>query len=214
MTKPKLVKARGKNVYKYDVLRHKRFILSRISAVFLILVCLFTKTEIRSDIMRIILDGAGLLLIVAGSFGRIWSSMYISGYKKKELITQGPYAAVQNPLYMFSFFGLTGIALCTNNFIFLLLTVLLFPVYYYFVITAEELKLQLLHKDHYKDYTRKTPRFIPKFSELRQPEKYEVNIKKSSRVFKDVIWFFIVYILIDLIKYFHSKDLIPIFLEV
>ena len=43
----------------------------------------------------------GFVLVVFGSFGRIWASLYIEGNKTKNLVTSGPFPMV-NPLYFFS----------------------------------------------------------------------------------------------------------------
>jgi hypothetical protein len=153
---------------------------------------------------------------VAGVLGRLWSSMYICGYKSFELIKAGPYAAVRNPLYIFSFIGVSGIALSTQNYIFIGLILALFLIYYPLVIISEENKLKKMHQDKFVDYMRETPRFIPKFSRFTMPEKqeiYRINVKSFSKAFLDSTWFFIFYVLIDIIKILQSKGVIPIIIN-
>jgi protein-S-isoprenylcysteine O-methyltransferase Ste14 len=41
--------------------------------------------------------------------GRTWCSLDISGRKKRELVTVGPYALVRNPLYIFTLLEAFGI---------------------------------------------------------------------------------------------------------
>ncbi len=53
----------------------------------------------------------GFVLVVFGSFGRIWASLYIEGNKTKNLITAGPFSMVRNPLYFFSLIMLIGFSL-------------------------------------------------------------------------------------------------------
>ena len=43
----------------------------------------------------------GFILLIFGCFGRIWASLYIEGNKTKNLITNGPFMMVRNPLYFF-----------------------------------------------------------------------------------------------------------------
>ncbi len=195
------------------ILRQKRIFISRILAVLLIFVFLFTRTDIGSDVVKVLLDSTGLLLLSVGVLGRIWSSLYICGYKKVKLVTDGPYAAVRNPLYLFSLLGVTGVALSTQNYIFIALILSLFFIYYPIVIISEEKKLKRLHSDNFLKYMAETPRFIPRLSKLSQPEKYEVNVKKYSKAFLDAIWFFVVYIVIAIVKIIHSKGLIPLILD-
>ena len=61
-------------------------------------------------------SAAGILLVALGltsaaAVGRLWCSLYIAGYKKSCLVTDGPYAMCRNPLYFFSMLGVWGILL-------------------------------------------------------------------------------------------------------
>lgn len=193
--------------------KHRRFI-SRLMSVALIGIILFTRTTIENELMKIVLDKAGLLLITLGALGRIWTYMYIAGYKITTLVQEGPYSTVRNPLFFFSFLGTVGIALATENIIFMVLIIMLFLIYYPFVILHEEEELKDIHKENFFKYAQNTPRFLPRFSRLTQPIKYEVNAKVFNRIFVSVIWFFIAYIFIFFIKFMHSKGLIPLLLDI
>jgi protein-S-isoprenylcysteine O-methyltransferase Ste14 len=193
--------------------KYRRFI-SRLMSVALIGIILFTRTTIENELMKIVLDKAGLLLITIGALGRIWTYMYIAGYKITTLVQEGPYSTVRNPLFFFSFLGTVGIALATENIIFMALIIMLFLIYYPFVILYEEAELRNIHKENFFKYAQNTPRFIPRFSKLTQPIKYEVNAKVFNRIFVSVIWFFIAYIFINFIKFMHSKGLIPLLLDI
>jgi protein-S-isoprenylcysteine O-methyltransferase Ste14 len=193
--------------------KHRRFI-SRLMSVALIGIILFTRTTIENELMKIVLDKAGLLLITLGALGRIWAYMYIAGYKITTLVQEGPYSTVRNPLFFFSFLGTVGIALATENIIFMVLIIMLFLIYYPFVILHEEEELKNIHKENFFKYAQNTPRFLPRFSKLTQPIKYEVNAKVFNRIFVSVIWFFIAYIFIFFIKFMHSKGLIPLLLDI
>ena len=57
----------------------------------------------------------GFVLVVFGSFGRIWASLYIEGNKTKNLITAGPFSMVRNPLYFFSLIMLIGFILALKS---------------------------------------------------------------------------------------------------
>jgi len=191
------------------VIRQKRILISRIIAAVLVCVFLFTRTEIKSDAARVLLDNLGLLLICIGALGRIWSSLFICGHKSVEIIDQGPYSAVRNPLYLFSFMGVIGIALSTGNWIFMVMILFLFTFYYPFVVISEEKKMTRLHGERFKAYMRKTPRFLPDLSKFGLPVGYEIDVKRFSKAFLDAVWFFVAYILIDAIKFIHVKGLIP-----
>jgi protein-S-isoprenylcysteine O-methyltransferase Ste14 len=194
----------------FRVLTQKRILLSRIMAAVLMSIFLFTRTEIKSDVLKVFLDNLGLFFISVGALGRIWSSLYICGHKTVEIIDQGPYSAVRNPLYLFSFIGVVGIALSTGNWIFMTMILTLFLVYYPFVIIGEEKKLIRLHGERFNAYMHRTPRFFPALRQLAMPATYEVDVKRFSKAFLDAVWFFVVYILIEGVKFIHAKGLIPV----
>lgn len=191
------------------IIRQKRILISRIIGAVLVCVFLFTRTEIKSDAARVFLDNLGLLFICIGALGRIWSSLFICGHKSVEIIDQGPYSAVRNPLYLFSFMGVIGIALSTGNWIFMAMIVILFTLYYPFVVISEEKKMTRLHGERFEAYMHKTPRFLPDLSKFGLPDGYEIDAKRFSKAFLDAVWFFVAYILIDAIKFIHLKGLLP-----
>src|SRR6185503_11217281 len=49
-----------------------------------------------------IIEWIGMVFIGLCVVGRIWCSLYIGGRKNFELIQDGPYSLVRNPLYLFS----------------------------------------------------------------------------------------------------------------
>lgn len=193
------------------LLSRERILISRIIVIFLFIIFVFTRTEIKNDLATALLNYAGLLFVAVGALGRIWSSMYICGYKTAVIIDTGPYAAVRNPLYFFSFIGMLGLAMATLNYIFMTLIIAMFLIYYPLVIIAEEDTLKRRHGKPYQMYMDNTPRFIPNWKKLSLPEKYEVNVGTYSHAFLDAIWFFIAYMIIDAVKLLQAKEMIPLF---
>ena len=192
----------------------KRILISRITGAVAFLILLFTRPAQMTDLWPgILADSLGLFMIVVAVLGRIWSSMYICGYKNKAVIDQGPYATVRNPLYLFSFIGVVGIGLSSRNLIFMALLLLLFLLYYPMVIINEERRLTQYLGDAFVAYKNKTPRFIPRFAQYTEPEHYQVNVKTFTRSFLDGIWFFLGYIGITLIKAGHLAGMIPVFFK-
>jgi len=58
-----------------------------------------------------------------------------------------------------------------------------------------------------------TPRIIPNFFKLTQPETYEVHVRIFNNALSDAIWFYIAYIAIDFIKLIQSKGIIPFVID-
>jgi len=80
------------------------------------------------------------------------------------LNTSGMYSIVRHPLYLGNFFMWLGPAALTGNLWFIAGFCLLFWVYYERIMFAEEQFLLRKFGDHYIQWTRTVPAFIPKFS--------------------------------------------------
>lgn len=199
-------------LYKYA--DKYRIGISRIVGGGLIIIVLFSgHIGEQRHLVHFLFDFLGFILIGLCTFGRLWAAMYISGYKDDELISVGPYSIVRHPLYFFSFLGTLGIGLSSGNIIVMIVLPVLFLLYYPFVITSEEKKLIGLFGDRYIQYMKKTPRFLPKFSQLIEPETYTIRSKNFRRSFFDVIWFFLFYILLQFIQVLHTTGVIPILIK-
>ena len=80
----------------------------------------------------------GFILVVFGSFGRIWASLYIEGNKTKNLITAGPFSMVRNPLYFFSLMMLLGFSFALKAIYLPLALLLIFVLFHVPTIANEE----------------------------------------------------------------------------
>lgn len=160
-----------------------------------------------------LLEVGGMLLILAGVFGRLWSTLFISGYKTKSLITVGPYSIVRNPLYCFSFLGAIGVAMATEMLTLVLLVALLFALYYPTVILLEEQKLRQIHGAAFDDYCRRVPSVWPKFSLYEEPEFYDFNPRLFRKAALDSIWFLLAYPIIEIIERLHEAKVLPVYFQ-
>ena len=88
--------------------------------------------------VHVLLQRCGFLLILVCIVGRTWCTLYIGGYKKRELITKGPYSVVRNPLYVFTIIGVTGVGLLAGSASIALLFGALALVVFAFVTVQEE----------------------------------------------------------------------------
>jgi protein-S-isoprenylcysteine O-methyltransferase Ste14 len=131
----------------------------------------------------------GMLLACIGAFGRIWSNLFISGYKSKHLIMTGPYSLCRNPLYFFSAVGIVGIGLATETVSIPLLFVVFFSVYYPLIIGREEGRLLMRHGDEFADYCCRTPAFWPHLSLYSEPDSYVMQPRAMRKNLADAFWF-------------------------
>jgi protein-S-isoprenylcysteine O-methyltransferase Ste14 len=90
---------------------------------------------------------SGIVLVGVATVGRLWCSLYISGYKCAELISTGPYSMSRHPLCFFSFIGFVGVGLATETVTLALVMVCFFLLCYPVVIAQEESELSLRFGD-------------------------------------------------------------------
>jgi protein-S-isoprenylcysteine O-methyltransferase Ste14 len=182
-----------------------RIVTSRGVVVLMAVLLLFSASQWpRNGWLFTVMTFASVILIAIGVLGRLWCTLFISGYKTKHLITAGPYSIVRNPLYFFSFIGAVGVALATGMLTFVLLVLLLFAFYYPTVIQLEEEKLRQIHGATFDEYCRRVPSILPKFSLYQEPEFYEITPRLFRKAARDSIWFFVAFSFIKLIAHLHA----------
>ena len=139
-----------------------------------------------NSLCGIALDSLSFVLVVIATFGRIWSSLYISGYKEDRIVVEGPYSIVRNPLYVFSFLGALGLGLATKHFSILAVIAGAFILYYPLVVLTEERNLQCKFGQKYWDYANRTPRFFSFHFHLVEPDTYPVRPRHVRRSLQQV----------------------------
>ncbi|MEI7483846.1 MAG: isoprenylcysteine carboxylmethyltransferase family protein [Ignavibacteriota bacterium] len=112
----------------------------------------------------------GFLILLIGESIRIWSVSYAgsetrttSGVGGSNLVTQGPYAIIRNPLYWGNIMMYAGIGVMSNALfpILTIVAVLYFTFQYYLIIFNEEGYLRITYKDNFETYCSHVNRFFP-----------------------------------------------------
>ena len=168
----------------------------------------------KTGFLNIFLGTLGLVLVGLGAMGRVWASMYISGYKDRTLVTEGAYSIVRNPLYVFSFIGAVGVGCATGSLVLIGLLIVGFFLYYPLTTVDEEQRLAAQYGQEYTEYLRRTPRYIPDFSLFHESETYIVDTKTYRYAFLDAVWFVWIYALVQLIEKLHSAGILPTLLRI
>ena len=122
-----------------------------------------------SHLFDVLMDMVGLLFMVAGLGIRFW----VIGYRKRgtsqrrgaeirssELITDGLYGYVRNPLYLGNLVIAAGVMILFFN-IWLIPVFFCLVSHYYLIIRAEEAYLEKRFGGTYRTYKQSTPRLIP-----------------------------------------------------
>jgi protein-S-isoprenylcysteine O-methyltransferase Ste14 len=192
-----------------------RVVVSRIFGVLVIILALFTGHSFTQDSMTdILFEISGLFFLTICSIGRLWALMYIGGLKRRELITNGPYSIVRNPLYVSSLIGAIGIGLASENLLILAVILFFYLLYYPFTVLAEEKKLADKFGNDYIEYAGCTPRFWPKLSLYKKAKPYQINTSVFLRSLATGMWFIWIFILLHFIEMLQNAGFIPVVLRI
>jgi protein-S-isoprenylcysteine O-methyltransferase Ste14 len=112
----------------------------------------------------------GIVLIVVGIAGRLWSTLYIGGRKSRSVVTDGPYSITRNPLYVFSSIAAVGVGAQMGSITAAVGFGVACAAAFHLVILREEKYLSANLGADYRDYLIKVPRFFPKPSLYREGE--------------------------------------------
>jgi len=146
------------------------------------------------------IEMAGLTLILICVLGRAWSTMYIGGRKKVELVRDGPYSVTRNPLYMFSFLGIAGIGAGAGSIALSVILLLLCYFVFRWVVAREEAYLAIVHGADYRRYMREVPRFIPNLRKWRDVDTTSVSPKLVVRTAFEASLFFLAFPLLEAVE--------------
>jgi len=165
----------------FNVFERRRRHLSALFLIIGIAIVAFTHHSwAPCSMVDIAFDWAGVLLIMAGVSGRLWATMHIGGRKNSSLVTTGPYSMCRNPLYLFSFLAGLGACVEFENVILIGMYLVTFTVYYPFVISSEEKRLESLFGAEFRAYKDSTPAFFPSLS--------HISLAGSSGMSTTLLW--------------------------
>lgn len=82
----------------------------------------------------------------------------------REFVATGPYRYVRNPMYIGGVTALTGYALCAVSSAALVVSAGFLVAAHLFAVLYEEPALEARFGDSYREYRRRTPRWIPRIS--------------------------------------------------
>jgi len=197
MSDPKLLKARQKH--------------SRIFAAALVAILLVSKPYLGEGVARAFFLWLGYGLVMVGAFGRVYSSAFIGGRKNDEVVRIGVFSIVRNPLYVFSFIAMVGIALEYGSFLVLAGLVAAFVLYYPLVVAKEEEFLTHKFGENYEKYAQEVPRWLPNFSLWSEPEQVDAKPKFIRHTIFDAFVFFIPLPCFELISHLQGAGILPVF---
>ena len=115
-----------------------------------------------------ILAVIGWVLVIAGLGVRLWTALYLGGRKNKQLISEGPYGLVRNPMYVGNIISVSGVALLTESVAAGLIIIFGTLLLYNATIRWEERRLARKFPDAYHNYCQHVPRLLPRLGNIGQ----------------------------------------------
>ena len=190
---------------------NNRTLFSRVLGVllFALLAVSSGRWHEQSLLVEHLLWVSGWIAVGIGALGRIWCSTYISGFKNTLLVTEGPYSISRNPLYLFSFIAGLGVMLLTETLLFPVLFALFYLLYYRGVIRQEEAYLVQHYQVQFQQYVQQVPRFFPKLGLYHEPASYVVSPPHIRRFLGQVIWFFWIAAIIQMMEELRLQNILP-----
>jgi protein-S-isoprenylcysteine O-methyltransferase Ste14 len=157
-----------------------------------------------------IIETVGVALILIAIAGRTWSSLYIGGRKKSEVVALGPYSICRNPLYVFSFIGAAGAGAQFGNVTAAIAATLLTISVFTIVVRKEERFLSAKFGEPYLAYKARVPRFIPNFRLWQNVSALEINPHLVVRTFLDACVFLAAIPLAEGIEMAQAQGWLPV----
>ena len=129
----------------------------------------------------------GAILMAFGELLRIMSVGYLGASSRareivsENLITNGPYAYIRNPMYTGNMFLYMGASIFAGSWLpyLLYLVIFYFSIQYVLSVKYEESKLEELHGDEYLRYTDSVPRFYPRLSAYSNKTKFRIDLSSA-----------------------------------
>lgn len=131
------------------------------------------------------LQFAGLACVACAALGRIWTSVFIAGFKDQVLVRSGPYAVVRHPLYALSLLAMLGLGLTTGSMTIALAMLVVFGTIYSAAARNEDRHLRELHGAAHVRFEREVRALLPRWSAYVVPESLEVRPRVLWKSFLD-----------------------------
>ncbi|MDQ6435673.1 isoprenylcysteine carboxylmethyltransferase family protein [Mesorhizobium sp. LHD-90] len=164
----------------------------------------------HSELTHERIEAHGLVLILIGIGGRLWSVLYIGGRKSAEIVTAGPYSMVRNPLYFFSTIAAAGVGTQTGSITVAVAAAMLCATAFYIVALREEAHLKALFGAPYEAYLQRVPRFLPNPRLFRDQAEVTFSPRIFNHTLRDGLVFLISIPCFELIESGQEAGLIPV----
>jgi protein-S-isoprenylcysteine O-methyltransferase Ste14 len=158
-------------------------------------------------------EAFGVSLIGVAIVGRLWCTLYIGGRKSAEIVSDGPYSIVRNPLYVFSAIGAAGAGAQTGSVVVALIFGIVTALAFIIVARREETFLHEKFGAAFDSYCARVPRILPKFSLYRDSATIVVTPKRLYTTFFDSLVFFTAMPVFEFVEHLQVHGILPVLLR-
>jgi protein-S-isoprenylcysteine O-methyltransferase Ste14 len=171
-----------------DYQRSRRLMLALILAI--VSIGLVFVGSAHDELWHERIESNGMMLILVGIGGRLWSTLYIGGHKAARVIDTGPYSIMRNPLYFFSTIAAAGVGMQAGSIWLGLAFAFGCWAAFSIVTRREERWLAANLGQPYLDYVARVPRFFPNPFIYRDQPEVTFNPRLLNRTWLDGLAFF------------------------
>jgi protein-S-isoprenylcysteine O-methyltransferase Ste14 len=191
-----------------------RKIVLGIAVVLGVLMFAFTNSRLEaSNATHEMIEWAGIVAIVLCILGRTWTSLYIAGRKIEQLVIDGPYSVMRNPLYFFSIIGAAGAGAQLGSIVAGLVFGVLAWAVFYVVTLQEERVMADRYGAAFARYVATVPRFVPNPRLWRDVPALTIIPPKILRTFADAMLFLLAVPIAEGFEQLQNAGVLPILLR-
>jgi len=160
----------------------------RITVALLVIVLALVAVSERdwaTGLAGVAMQLAALACIACAALGRVWSSVFIAGFKDEALVRTGPYSALRHPLYVLSLLATLGIGLATRSLAITAALIAIMGIIHAAAARREDAVLHRRHGDAFEEYRRSVRPFWPRASTYEVPDRLEIRPRVLWKAFLD-----------------------------
>ena len=170
----------------------------------------FTDSYWHDDgLMHESIEWIGIGLIAICVVGRLWCSLYIGNRKYKEIVQDGPYSVVRNPLYFFSIIGAFGVGAQAGGFTVALVCGFLTWLIHSRMALVEEVHMLEKFGSPYFYYMMRVPKLWPHPSLYHSRKSLEIFPAQFITTARDACVFFVAVPVMEMVDYMHGTGALP-----
>jgi protein-S-isoprenylcysteine O-methyltransferase Ste14 len=191
----------------------RMFMLGIVAILAILAFALIDGDYANGTFVHELIQWCGFMAIFVSIYGRTWTFVYICDRKNAELVRDGPYSVVRNPLYFFSIVGTAGATAQIGSVTLAVIFGFLVWLVLYMEIINEERVLAALHGQEFLTYKASVPRLLPNLRLWRDVPSLPVNPAKLLVSFADSSLFLLSLPFAECLEFLRSSGYLPTLLR-